>query len=432
MRTFMLCSFLLLPLAVKAQVWYELPPMPTPRYAAATAVLNGHIYIIGGIGKNDSLLTTVEAYDPVRNIWIRELPQLDEPRAYAAAVTWANRLYLIGGLEGDLGTEAAPTDDVLVFDPENGWKEVASLKQARYGLTAIVFKEQIYAIGGMTHIDQMTGRLGTSQVPLNTIEIYDVQEDEWQLAKTSLYFPVSFMAAALLGEDVYIIGGLSSNGPVKLIQRYRPATNEMAIWKTALPQEWWAGSALTYQDQVILLGGLGGARGNPLTSVYAFQFKFNGDSTKFRELPALQQARFSFAAVVYRDTLFVFGGLDQLQGHPLNSAEAASAAILTPRETAPQPADFFLAPPYPHPFREQVTFTFSVSTQLAGTPVQLLVYDVLGRPVARLLEQSFLPGQHAFSWDGTDAAGHPVPDGVYLLRLIQGPYHQERLLIRIR
>jgi len=430
MRILAFCSLLLIALPLRAQVWHELPPMPTPRYAAAAAELNGYLYVIGGIGENDALLTTVEAYDPVRGVWIHEVPQLDEPRAYAAAVVLENRLYLIGGLEGDTLAHAEATDDVLVFDPEGGWKEVASLEEARYGLAAVVFKGQIYAIGGLSREAQFfNDRLNRQPAPLSTIEVYDPQQDRWETV-ARLPQAVAFAAAALLGEDVYVIGGLSSNIPVTLIQRYRPATNEVIPLTTALPQEWWAGTALTYRDRILLLGGLGGARGTPLANVYALTF--TSGRLEFRDLPGLQQARFSFAAASYNDTVFVFGGLDQPEGHPLDSAEAASASILTPRESPELPADFDLAPPTPHPFREQVTFTLSVSARRSDAPVQLVVYDLLGRPIARLLDRPLPPGRHVLSWNGTDAVGHPVPAGVYLVRLTQGPYHREHLLIRIR
>jgi len=430
MRTLFLCGLLLIPLPVPAQVWHELSPMPTPRYATATAVLNGYIYVIGGIGENDALLTTVEAYDPVRGVWIHKVPQLDKPRAYAAAVVLKDRLYLIGGLEGDTLAGAKATNDVLVFHPESGWKKVASLEGARYGLAAVVFKDQIYAIGGLSREAQFfNDRLNRQPAPLSTIEAYDPQQDRWETV-ARLPQAVAFASAALLGEDVYVIGGLSSNIPVTLIQRYRPSTGEAASLPVALPQEWWAGTALTYRDQILLIGGLGGARGTPLANVYALEF--NSGSLAFRDLPGLLQARFSFAAASYNDTIFVFGGLNQPEGRPLDSAEAASASILTPRESPALPADFDLAPPTPHPFRERVTFTLSVSARRPDAPVQLVVYDLIGRPIARLLDRPLPPGRHVLSWNGTDAAGHPVPAGVYLVRLTQGPYHREHLLIRIR
>ncbi|SHK69593.1 kelch repeat-containing protein [Rhodothermus profundi] len=428
MRVLMLCSLVLIVLPVRGQVWREVPPMPTPRYAAAAAVLNGYLYVIGGIGADGALLTTVEAYDPVRRTWIRDLPHLDDPRAYAAAVVLNGRIYLIGGLEGDTLAHAEATDDVLVFHPKTGWEEVASLEEARYGLVAVAFKDRIYAIGGLSREAQMVDRVGRQPVPLNTIEVYDSQQDEWQL-RARLPHAVAFAAAALLGEDIYVFGGLSKNIPVALIQRFRPTTSEVTPLGATLPQVWWAGAALPYQNKIILLGGLGD-RETPLPNVYAVQFMER--AAEFRERPPLLQARLSFAAVVHNDTVFVFGGLNQRDGYPLRTAEAAAAAVLTPREALTLPADFELALPYPQPFREQVTLTFRVSTRLPGALVQLEVYDLLGRLVTRLLNQPLPPGQHTLFWTGLDAAGHPVPAGVYLVRLRQGPYQHERLLIRTR
>lgn len=50
-------------------------------------------------------------------------------------------------------------------------------------------------------------------------------------------------------------------------------------------------------------------------------------------------------------------------------------------------------------------------------PVRLEVFDVYGRRV-RSEELGSGPGAADIEWDGTDAAGHPVPAGVYFLRIV--------------
>ncbi len=50
--------------------------------------------------------------------------------------------------------------------------------------------------------------------------------------------------------------------------------------------------------------------------------------------------------------------------------------------------------------------------------VQLALYDVRGREVARLLDAETPAGAHARSWDGRDFAGRSVAGGVYFARLV--------------
>jgi hypothetical protein len=50
-------------------------------------------------------------------------------------------------------------------------------------------------------------------------------------------------------------------------------------------------------------------------------------------------------------------------------------------------------------------------------PVELSVFDVLGRRVRSLVDQSEGAGAHLVRWDGRDRAGNPVSRGVYFIRL---------------
>ncbi|CAM3395555.1 Kelch repeat-containing protein [Rhodothermus bifroesti] len=425
-----LIGFILLFVVATSQAqpaWRELPPMPTPRYAAAAATLHGRIYVIGGIGLDGKPLTTVEAYDPALQAWIREVPQLEEPVAFAAAVTLEDNLYLIGGMDENGET----TDEVWMLDWTQRWQRVASLQQERQELAAIAFGSQIYAIGGRS-LAEGPSSIGRQVQPrsLASIERYDPQKDAWEVLPfpIQLVQPVHLAAATTWEDKIYIIGGLSNNLPIGIIQQFRPLTGEVVLDQTLLlPYEWWAGAALTYRNAILLLGGLSGKE-TGLTAVQALRWTDNG--WQLESLPPLRQARFSFAAVLHNDTIFVFGGLEQRDGKPLNNAEATSAAVLTNRQTETLPPDFWLQPPYPHPFQEQVTFTFSLSSQQADKPVTLTVYDLLGRPVAHLLQGAVAPGSHVLVWDGRTMLGSSLPAGVYIVRLVQGAFHQERLLIR--
>jgi flagellar hook assembly protein FlgD len=48
---------------------------------------------------------------------------------------------------------------------------------------------------------------------------------------------------------------------------------------------------------------------------------------------------------------------------------------------------------------------------------RLSVFDVAGRPVRTLVDESMPQGSHEAVWDGTDASGRTVGSGSYLARL---------------
>lgn len=85
------------------------------------------------------------------------------------------------------------------------------------------------------------------------------------------------------------------------------------------------------------------------------------------------------------------------------------------------PAVFDLQPAYPNPFNPSTTFRFTLA---ANGPVSLVVYDVLGREVARLIEAEMDPGVvHQATFDAAF-----LPSGVYFAVLRSG---HERMLRRV-
>ncbi len=94
------------------------------------------------------------------------------------------------------------------------------------------------------------------------------------------------------------------------------------------------------------------------------------------------------------------------------------------------PAAFAFAPPHPNPFNPKTTLRFALPRAAA---VDLAIFDVSGRRVARLVAGDTLPaGQHAIDWEGRDEAGRALPSGVYLARLSAAGLHAERKLSLLR
>ena len=76
--------------------------------------------------------------------------------------------------------------------------------------------------------------------------------------------------------------------------------------------------------------------------------------------------------------------------------------------------DLQLQPGGPNPFREQTTLTYTLPK--SGN-VTLEVFDVLGRRVRVLVDESKEAGTYNAIWEGADDGGRRVASGVYLGRL---------------
>jgi flagellar hook assembly protein FlgD len=81
----------------------------------------------------------------------------------------------------------------------------------------------------------------------------------------------------------------------------------------------------------------------------------------------------------------------------------------------PLPTQVELQQNFPNPFNPSTTITFAVSG--AQGPVELEVFDLLGRRVRSLAVDRVPAGSHSVLWAGDDDSGHRVGTGVYLYRL---------------
>lgn len=80
-------------------------------------------------------------------------------------------------------------------------------------------------------------------------------------------------------------------------------------------------------------------------------------------------------------------------------------------------ADFILAQNYPNPFNPETVIRFMLPAQ---SQTRLAVYDMNGRLVKTLVNESVAAGSHQVSWNATDEAGQILPSGMYIYRLTAG------------
>jgi hypothetical protein len=83
----------------------------------------------------------------------------------------------------------------------------------------------------------------------------------------------------------------------------------------------------------------------------------------------------------------------------------------------------------PSVFRARTALRFTLD---ADRPVSLQVHDLTGRVVRTLCAATQSRGAHSFTWDGTDAQGRRLAEGVYLVRLVAGDYSATGKLTLLR
>ncbi len=78
-----------------------------------------------------------------------------------------------------------------------------------------------------------------------------------------------------------------------------------------------------------------------------------------------------------------------------------------------------LYPAYPNPFNPETNITFDIAQD--GN-VSLQVFDIQGRLIKTLLNNSLFAGRHKIKWDGKTSNGNTAASGVYLIKLKTSDY----------
>jgi hypothetical protein len=99
------------------------------------------------------------------------------------------------------------------------------------------------------------------------------------------------------------------------------------------------------------------------------------------------------------------------------------------------PEEFTLRQNYPNPFNPQTIIEYDIpynTTGLEQVPTNLVVYDLLGREVTRLVDKSLSPGKYSIVWNGRNRFGNRVASGIYFYSLRTGTFSNTRKMILLR
>ena len=107
--------------------------------------------------------------------------------------------------------------------------------------------------------------------------------------------------------------------------------------------------------------------------------------------------------------------------------ETVDTAVASAQASTPE--DLFLAQNAPNPFNSETVIRYTLPQP---GQVELTIYNLLGQPVAVLVQGTGAAGTFTVRWDGRDQAGRAVTSGVYLYQLRAGEHTEVRKLLLLR
>lgn len=235
--------------------WEQRLPLTTPRSRLAVVYLANRLYAIGGETTTGRTVSTVDIYDLQVNEW-RTGPTLPAALANLAAVTFQERIYVAGGssrsgedAEASL-TPITVSDHFFVFAADTAqWHDAGQLPNPLAGAALVANENTLYLLGGWD------GRNMHDEIwQLTPPAAIDATMPGWTLVGR-LRAPIAFFGAALVNDELFVVGGHDGQHDLATAEAYSLTTNQ---WRDLPPlSSPRSGLQLVYDD--IALFALGGS-----------------------------------------------------------------------------------------------------------------------------------------------------------------------------
>ena len=93
------------------------------------------------------------------------------------------------------------------------------------------------------------------------------------------------------------------------------------------------------------------------------------------------------------------------------------------------PSRLSLIQNYPSPFNPETRISFKLAEK---SHVSITIYDMLGRNIKTLINQTQDAGYRSVIWDATNDYGKPVSAGIYLYQIQAGEYISTKKIVMLK
>lgn len=228
----------------------------------------------------------------------QELTPMPEARIGLAAVAYDNQIYAIAG-EGSQGVSSS----VFRFDIEtNSWESLLDKPTPVTDVGGVLIGEEIFIPGG----------LGEDGKPVNVLEIYDPRHNSWR-AGASVPEPLSAYAIADFEGKLYLFGGWNGKEIVGDVWAYDPTAD---IWfdRGQLGFTLMDSTAVSMTDNIVLLGGVNEAGSiKEIVSFYPSRSESNEESWEYSGKLPVNSTHLS--AVALNDLIYLFSENNTVQSN---------------------------------------------------------------------------------------------------------------------
>lgn len=209
--------------------WIELSSMPTPRSEMSAAVLDGRIYVPGGLGG----MRAFEVFDPDANTW-QSLARLPNARHHLMTAAHSGCMYVFGGA-GERW-RAAATATAWAHDPTvDRWHSAADMPGVRYAGAAVVLGEYNYVVGGGGPTGSLLRYHPKRDKWTRLTPLMERREHTSAVALDGRIYAIGGHTAAALSGSIIVLGGEVIMNARRTLDEVEVLTPESRVWMSAPP-----------------------------------------------------------------------------------------------------------------------------------------------------------------------------------------------------
>jgi N-acetylneuraminic acid mutarotase len=298
--------------------WKKITPSPFARTEAATALVDGKLYLFGGFLSNLDTSSQVDVYDPATDKWSRKKNMPTRPTHANPAVDGRN-VWLAGGFQGK---HPGPTiNEVWKYDSvADTWTPGPPLPERRAGGGLAIAHGRLHYFGGYKP-DRDTVCVDHWSLPLKG-------DGKWT-READMPNPRGHLAAAVLDGQIYALGGTNGHDKKQVdlpfCNRYDPATKRWtAIAKLPDGRSHFEGSTIVHKGRIIVVAGRCNSTRPPRNNVNDI-LQYDPKSDAWRVLTTNPLRVMAPSAAIIGQQLIVIGG--GIGGPAPLTAEAYAAPL---------------------------------------------------------------------------------------------------------
>lgn len=254
----------------------------------------------------------VDEYDPASNTW-KSLAASPLEMNHFQAVSYKDEIYVLGAFTGPYPHET-PIPNIYIFNPaKNEWRKGPEIPEARRrgAAGAFTLNNRIYLVCGEQD--------GHWDGHVAWLDEFDPSTGSWKVLADAPR-PRDHVSVAVLNNKLYVAGGRLStartnnvlNTCISEVDVYDFKSGQWTTLRESIPTKRAGGTALTFDNKIIIIGGESDAHAEGHNEMEAF----NPKTMKWEKLPSLLQGRHGTQGAVIKGKIYIGSGSANRGGGP--------------------------------------------------------------------------------------------------------------------